>query len=213
MGHLVDQIIGGDSHTFQQVALCILGKRERHVEVEVARYISYPSAIAGFVVGSEHRLRSVTVSAYCLYVVTLTLQNEGCHLRHTRTVVVEQDGGRDVSAQALRRYRNLLRNPRGIAVWIIVLFLAHVGIDGCLGDEIVGKQTGIYHAATTVATEVENQLLDLALSQRLQEQAAVTFYAEMIVGKFQVAPVSVEFTLVPEVIGKCLAIPAGKTGG
>lgn len=35
-GHLVEQIIGGDSHTFQLVALCILGKRERHVEVEVA---------------------------------------------------------------------------------------------------------------------------------------------------------------------------------
>ena len=98
--------------------------------------VSYPSAIAGFVVGSEHRLRSVTVSAYCLYVVTLTLQNEGCHLRHTRTVVVEQDGGRNVSAQTLRRYRNLLRNPRSIAVWIVVLFLAHVSIDGCLGDEI-----------------------------------------------------------------------------
>ena len=145
--------------------------------------------------------------------VTLTLQNEGCHLRHAGTVVVEQDGGRDVSAQTLRRYRNLLRNPRGIAVWIIVLFLAHVGIDGCLGDEIVGKHTGIYHAATSVATEVENQFLDLALSQRLQEQAAVTFYAEMIVGEFQIAPVSVEFTLVPEVIGKCLTIPAGKSGG
>ena len=125
-GHLVEQIIGGDSHTFQQVALCILGKRERHVEVEVARYISYPSAIAGFVVGSEHRLRSVTVSAYRLHVVALTFQDEGCHLRHTRTVVVEQDGGRNVSAQTLRRYRNLLRNPRSIAVWIVVLFLAHV---------------------------------------------------------------------------------------
>ena len=213
MGHLVEQIIGGDSHTFQQVALCILGKREWHVEVEVARYISYPTAIAGFVVGSEHRLRSVTVSAYRLHVVTLTLQNEGCHLRHARTVVVEQDGGRDVSAQALRRYRNLLRNPRRITVWIIILFFAYVGIDGCLGDEIVGKQTGIYHASATVATEVENQLLDLALSQRLQEQAAVTFYAEMIVGKLQVAPVSIEFPLVPEVIGKCLTIPVGKTGG
>ena len=145
--------------------------------------------------------------------VTLTLQNEGCHLRHTRTVVVEQDGGRDVSAQALRRYRNLLRNPRRITVWIIVFFFAYVGIDGCLCDEIVGKQTGIYHAAATIATEVENQFLDLALSQRLQEQAAVTFYAEMIVGKLQVAPVSIEFPLVPEVIGKCLTIPAGKTGG
>ena len=145
--------------------------------------------------------------------VTLTFLDEGCHLRHAGAVVVEQDGGRDVSAQALRRYRNLLRNPRGIAVWIIVFFLAHVGIDGCLGDEIVGKQTGIYHAAASIATEVENQFLDLALSQRLQEQAAVTFYAEMIVGKLQVAPVSVEFPLVPEVIGKSLAIPAGKTGG
>lgn len=122
-GHLVEQIIGGDSHTFQQVALRILGKRERHVEVEVAGYISYPSAIAGFVVGSEHRLRSVTVSAYRLYVVALALQDEGCHLRHACTVVVEKDGGRDVSAQTLRCNRNLLRNPRGIAVWIIVLFL------------------------------------------------------------------------------------------
>ena len=145
--------------------------------------------------------------------VALTLQDEGCYLRHARTVVVEQDGGRDVSAQALLGNRNLLRNPRGIAVWIIVLFFAHVGIDGCLGDEVVGKQTGVYHAAASVATEVENQLLDLALSQRLQEQAAVTFYAEMIVGKRQVAPVSVEFTLVPEVIGKCLTIPGCKTGG
>ena len=145
--------------------------------------------------------------------VTLTLQDEGCHLRHAGTVVVEQDGGRNVSAQTLRRYRNLLRNPWCVAVWIIVLFLAHVGIDGCLGDEIVGKQTGIYHAAASIATEVENQFLNFALSQRLQEQAAVTFYAEMIVGKLQVAPVSVEFPLVPEVIGKCLAIPAGKTGG
>ena len=143
--------------------------------------------------------------------VALTLQDEGCHLRHAGTVVVEQDGGRDVSAQALRCYRNLLRNPRGIAVWIIVLFFAHVGIDGCLGDEIVGKQTGIYHAATSIATEVENQFLDFALSKRLQEQTAVTFYAEMIVGKLQVAPVSVEFTLVPEVIGKSLTIPVGKT--
>ena len=145
--------------------------------------------------------------------VALTFQNEGCHLRHARTVVVEQDGGRDVSAQTLRRYRNLLRNPRRITVWIIILFFAYVGIDGRLGDEIVGKQTGIYHASASVATEVENQLLDLALSQRLQEQTAVTFYAEMIVGKLQVAPVSVEFPLVPEVIGKCLTIPAGKTGG
>ena len=145
--------------------------------------------------------------------VALTFQDEGCHLRHAGTVVVEQDGGRDVSAQALRRYRNLLRNPRRITVWIIILFFAHVGIDGCLGDEIVGKQTGVYHASASVATEVENQFLDLALSQRLQEQAAVTFYAEMIVGKFQVAPVSEEFTLVPEIIGKSLAIPAGKTGG
>ena len=34
----------------------------------------------------------------------------------------------------------------------------------------------------------------------------------MIVGKLQVAPVSVEFTLVPEVIGKCLTIPVGKAG-
>ena len=145
--------------------------------------------------------------------VALTFQDEGCHLRHAGTVVVEQDGGRDVSAQALRRYRNLLRNPRRITVWIIVLFFAYVGIDGCLGDEIVGKQTGIYHASTTVATEVENQFLNLALSQRLQEQTSVTFYTEMIVGKFQVAPVSVEFTLMPEIIGKCLTIPAGKTGG
>lgn len=122
-GHLVKQIIGGDSHTFQQVALCILGKRERHVEVEVARYISYPSSIAGFVVGSEHRLRSVTVSAYRLHVVALTLQNEGCYLRHAGAVVVEQDGGRDVSAQALLGNRYLLWNPRRITVWIIVLFL------------------------------------------------------------------------------------------
>ena len=145
--------------------------------------------------------------------VALTFQDEGCHLRHAGAVVVEQDGGWDVSAQTLFGNRYLLWNPWGIAVWIIVLFFAHVGIDGCLGDEIVGKQTGIYHASASVATEVENQLLDLALSQRLQEQAAVTFYAEMIVGKLQVAPVSEEFTLVPEVIGKCLAIPTGKTGG
>ena len=145
--------------------------------------------------------------------VALTFQDEGCHLRHAGTVVVEQDGGRDVSAQALLGNRNLLRNPWSIAVWIIVLFFAHVGIDGCLGNEIVGKQTGVYHASASVATEVENQLLDLALSQRLQEQTAVTFYAEMIVGKLQVAPVSVEFTLMPEVISKSLAIPAGKTGG
>ena len=145
--------------------------------------------------------------------VALTLQDEGCHLRHAGTVVVEQDGGRDISAQTLRRYRNLLRNPRGIAVWIIVLFFAHVGIDGCLGDEIVGKQTGVYHASATVATEVENQFLNLALSQWLQEQTAVTFYAEMIVGKLQVVPVSIEFPLVPEVIGNSLTIPAGKTGG
>ena len=144
--------------------------------------------------------------------VALALQDKGCYLRHARTVVIEQDGGRDVSAQTLRRNHNLLRNPWCIAVWIIILFFAYVGIDGCLGDEIVGKQTGIYHASASVATEVENQLLDLALSQRLQEQAAVTFYAEMFVGKLQVAPVSVEFTLVPEVIGKCLTIPVGKTG-
>ena len=51
MGEQIRQKLQGDSHTFQQVALCILGKREWHVEVEVARYISYPTAIAGFVVG------------------------------------------------------------------------------------------------------------------------------------------------------------------
>ena len=142
--------------------------------------------------------------------VALALQDKRGNLRHAGTVVIQQDGGRNLPLQTASGNGDSLRNPWGVAIWVVIFLLANVGINGWLGYQKVGQQSGISHGTTAIASHIQDKLLDIALSQWLQEFAAVGFYQFMARGKLQVFPEIGEFPFVPQIICQSLRHPVAE---